>query len=848
MVTSYRVFLVLGVLLPALFGFQPGTRAQQKPVLETSDFGRWETPARGAILSPDGEWLAYPITRSNRENELRIASARTDTKTTAAFGEDAAFSADSRWLAYSIGLSEEETAKRQAADEPLQRDMGLLELDSMTTEAVDAVAAFEFSDDGAYLAIHRHPPKADPDVRGDDSQAPADPPGADLVVRALESNTDVTFANVAEFAWQDAGTRLAMTIAAEGRMGNGVQLYDAATGAVRALDSGAAVFRGLSWREQDDDLAVLSSRTAVQFQDDTHVVLVWRDLEGSAPQILSYDQNDDPRFPPRTRIVSERALTWSDDGATVFLGVKAWNEPPEPPEDDDDHSSADEADTDVEDESPEVDVWHSRDRRIIPMQRVQKSRDEARSLLAAWHLDESRFVPLGTDLMEQVDLLEGQAHAVAQHTDPYTFETMFGRSWMDLHLIEATTGERTPVVENIRHFHGGSATGRYLLYFQDDHFWTYDVEGGTRTNITESLAASFGNAEFDYPTEQRPSYGVAGWSTKDDWVLIHDKYDVWRVSPDGSGGDNLTNGTADDVRHRYVDLEEAGRRRVPGMPPPRETTTIDLERPMYFSLYGQWTKRHGYGRVSGDGAPVTRLVWLEKNVGRLIKASDADRYAYLTQGFDDSADYFVGGSELADATQVSETNPFQNDFAWGRSELVDYANPAGQHLQGALFYPAQYEPGQQYPMIVYVYELRSQVLHTYATPSERSPYNTSVFTNAGYFVLQPDIVYRDRDPGVSATECVEAAVETVLESGMIDRARVGLVGHSWGGYEASFIPTQTNLFAAAVAGAPLTNFFSMFGTIHWNQGMPESSHFETGQARRTCRTGTTWRRTFATRR
>jgi dipeptidyl aminopeptidase/acylaminoacyl peptidase len=134
-------------------------------------------------------------------------------------------------------------------------------------------------------------------------------------------------------------------------------------------------------------------------------------------------------------------------------------------------------------------------------------------------------------------------------------------------------------------------------------------------------------------------------------------------------------------------------------------------------------------------------------------------------------------------------------------------------------------------MIVYIYERLSQGVHTYVVPSERSSYNTSVFTANGYFVLQPDIVFRPRDPGVSATECVTAAVRKVLESGMVDPKRVGLVGHSWGGYEASFIPTRTRLFAAAVAGAPLTNFFSMFGTVHWNQGMPETEHFETGQAR-----------------
>ena len=89
----------------------------------------------------------------------------------------------------------------------------------------------------------------------------------------------------------------------------------------------------------------------------------------------------------------------------------------------------------------------------------------------------------------------------------------------------------------------------------------------------------------------------------------------------------------------------------------------------------------------------------------------------------------------------------------------------------------------------------------------------------------------DRRPGSSAVECIRPAVQTVVDTGMVNSDRVGLVGHSWGGYEAAYVPTQTDIFAASVSGAALTNFFSMFGTIHWNQGLPESGHFETGQAR-----------------
>lgn len=134
-------------------------------------------------------------------------------------------------------------------------------------------------------------------------------------------------------------------------------------------------------------------------------------------------------------------------------------------------------------------------------------------------------------------------------------------------------------------------------------------------------------------------------------------------------------------------------------------------------------------------------------------------------------------------------------------------------------------------MIVYTYEILSQRVHSYVVPSERSYYNFSVFLNEGYIVLLPDIVYRDRDPGRSAVESVVGAVKVIVDRGMVDPERIGLVGHSWGGYQATYIPTQTDIFAASVAGAPLTNFLSMMGAIHWRPGLPETGHWETGQAR-----------------
>jgi dipeptidyl aminopeptidase/acylaminoacyl peptidase len=123
-------------------------------------------------------------------------------------------------------------------------------------------------------------------------------------------------------------------------------------------------------------------------------------------------------------------------------------------------------------------------------------------------------------------------------------------------------------------------------------------------------------------------------------------------------------------------------------------------------------------------------------------------------------------------------------------------------------------------------------VHRYVAPSDRSYYNTSVFTSQGYFVLQPDIVFRIRQPGWSVVECVTAGVKKVIEMGVVDPERVGIVGHSMGGFNTSFVATHTNgIFAAAVAGAPIADLVSYYGDHHWGSGIAETDHIETGQER-----------------
>jgi len=777
----------------------------QRPAITPADYGKWESLGFGATLSPDGRWLAYAVSRVNEQNELRIRLLAGDSQYVALWGTGAAFSADSRWLAYLVGVSPAERDKLTQEKKPIHTRLVLRDLRGRDTVAVERVASFAFSPDGRSLAMRGYPAEG------------ATAGAADLLVRDLAVGSTATFGNVTGFAWSEAAPLLAFTVTIASGSGNGVHVFDARSGVIRVLDSSTSRYRGLAWRDDADDLAVLRTRTDSAFRDTAHVVLAWRQLAGRAPASLVLDPATTTSFPAGERIAEQRTPTWSDDGAQLHVGLRPREAtpPPSPPPSPSDSTSPSPPPSPAK--PSDVQVWHANDWRSMPMQKAQEQRDLSRTALAAWHLADGGFARIGSDPMETATVLKGGRFATETDREPWRWDGVFGRPWDDIWLVDTRTAERRKAVEKVRYFNGGSTTGRYLIWFEGRDWWVYDVVTGRRTNITNAADDRFVNTEYDYPVEQKPPRSMAGWTTKDAAVLIYDRYDIWSFAPDGSGGKRLTDGARDSVIHRVVRLD-------------RDEPAIDLSRPLYVSLTGEWSKKSGYARLRPGRAP-ERLVFEERSVGRLIRADSAEVYLFTKEDFDDSPDWFAAGPGLAEARQVSETNAFQKDYAWGRSELIEFNSAAGRRSQGILLYPANHDPARRYPMIVYTYEILSPGVHRYTVPTEQSYYNYAVWSAQGYFVLMPDIVYRPRDPGRSAVEAVEPAVRSIIDRGLVDPARVGLVGHSWGGYQAAYIPTQTNLFAAAIAGAPLTNFLSFPGAVHWSPGLPEFEHWETGQAR-----------------
>mgnify|MGYP000876570404 FL=1 len=74
-------------------------------------------------------------------------------------------------------------------------------------------------------------------------------------------------------------------------------------------------------------------------------------------------------------------------------------------------------------------------------------------------------------------------------------------------------------------------------------------------------------------------------------------------------------------------------------------------------------------------------------------------------------------------------------------------------------------------------------------------------------------------------------VHKILSMGFVDKDRMGIQGQSWGGYQVAYMVTETNMFRAAGAGAPVSNMFSAYGGIRWGSGLVRQMQYEHGQSR-----------------
>lgn len=670
-------------------------------------------------------------------------------------------------------------------------------------------------------------------------QTPRRAVGSDLVIRNLADGNETTYADVVEFSIAKDLKQVVYATSVKKDDGNSVMV--AAIGKTDppvTIKAGKARYYRLTWDDKQTRLAFFAEEIVADkspapspASPKPPAIILWERSGGEAKSLVSPETSG---LAKSVRL-TDRTLSFTTDGMKLSLTVV-----PVPP---DAEKPATPAPTVSAADKVDLDLWHWKDELIQPMQRIRANQERNKSYTAAYFLDSKQLRQVGSEEIT-VALPSHGDWAVGTDDRKYRYLTGYGPTLRDSMLVNVRTGEKKPVWNAFAGRVSMSPTNKFAIAFDGKDWWSLAVPNGTKVNLTAKLPVKFFNEDHDTPDEA-PAYGQPQWTFDEKFLLLPDRYDIWKVAADGSSAENLTKiGRELKTRLRLLRIGETVAAETPMGPPSAEPTPpaeSTAETPLGFDLSKPWllaaenlhTRDTGFYRLEPGQKPKL-LVMAARKFGNPVQAKSGDTLLLTASTFSDYGDYYVADKEFKEIKRVTDIQPAVRDFNWGKAELVHYTSLDGKPLSGILVKPENFDSTKKYPMIVYIYERLSQNLHNFTSlpmVTRGQVINPAVYASNGYLVLMPDIAYSTGYPGPSSLKCVLPAIQAVVDRGCVDEAAIGINGQSWGGYQIAYMVTQTNRFKAAVAGAAVTNMTSAYGGIRWGTGLPREFQYERTQSR-----------------
>lgn len=595
-----------------------------------------------------------------------------------------------------------------------------------------------------------------------------------LYVKNIETGKVKRFKNLKEYSLDPTKTKIALV--QEGTENSSVKIIDLATSKPPCIlfESQKQDFQRLQWNESGESLAYYATDKITGL----HTILFHENLKTHSLPI-QLDPSELNHFPIDSDIVLTN-LFISDNGKKVFFDVK----------------------TKVNMKNvSNVKVWHSSDKQLPP-------KEKSGLRWCVWFPDKNKFFQIETAFYENAVLTSDQKHILLLNNDPYLPIYEYEDIYSDVYIMDLHSGTRKKIIEKQLTAHKQiivSSQTDQIAYLKNYEWWVYNLTKKTHTCVTKNLPISFKNIFNDYAVNHT-SYGFGGW-TSTGQLLVYDRFDIWLISPNGKNRRKITNGRTTGVQHRMYEVFGGANREsffgftAASYDPAEGLLVKTLNTKTLGEGFGIWTPEAGYQQIVQKDRKIFSIKKIKKN----------NSYQFIESSFDVSPRLMLieedGGQK-----QIAQANEQQKRFYWGKSELIHYVGPNDEKLKGALFYPANFQKGKSYPMIVNIYERMSWTLHDYFPPSLENfmGVNRTNFTSDGYFVLLPDITYTLNNPGNSALECVLAAVDETIKKVAIDEDNIGLTGHSFGGFETAYIVSQTDRFKTAMAGSGVMDLLSSY--------------------------------------
>ncbi|KQC02046.1 S9 family peptidase [Pedobacter sp. Hv1] len=736
----------------------------QKKELQSSEYNLWGE-AHLDKISPDEEWASYKMTYENGNDTLFVRNIQNNKTYIFAGGDNASFTKNGSFICQ-IG-----------------EEIAILNLKTGKKETISMAKQFTYCEQTDQLIML---------MPGNQKN--------NLIIRSLIGDSYKKIGDVTNFLVSPNGHQLVFSTFINNKSAlsliNLKHLNDTKNLVIDSVD----YFTGLTWNKDGRSFIFLSQATDKTITAISYYIL-------GQDKLYQINPKSAPNFPINATIVYEtfNRISISDDLQRVFFYFQT------------------EVDNPKKKQISKVEIWNTNDKRTFKQQQ-REGNFQTQPKMALWLPLSNQISPITSNELPKVTLNGNLENAILSNPEEYEPQFKNDGGTRDFYVMNFKTFEKNILLKNQPYIRGTlnpSPSGKYFAYFKDNNWWVYNFSTKHHTNITANIEVKFtGKVRSLIPEFV---YGNPGWSIADKEILLYDQYDVWAITPDGASCKRLTRGREAGISYRIANVPNKTGQSYTYDGPLIET--FDMTKILFLRAKGEDGKTGYYKWSSNSGEKP--IVYGDSYVDELNYSLKMGRIFFREQRFDLSP-RLMSTSTSIKPIAFFKSNLQQEKYFWSKSELIEYNNSQGQKLKGVLIYPANYDPLKKYPMIVNIYEIQSNELHIYVKPTYRNEggFNSNIFTSQGYFVFLPDISLEKGSPGLSAADCVISATKKIIEKGLVNPIKIGLIGHSFGGYETAFIITQTQLFATAIASGAITDLNSFYHTLGQRSGRPDMWRFE----------------------
>src|SRR5690554_223058 len=468
-----------------------------------------------------------------------------------------------------------------------------------------------------------------------------------------------------------------------------------------------------------------------------------------------------------------------------------------------------------------IQVWKTSDKWIYPRREVNNLLSP-KPKLWLWNYRENKVCQITDSLLSEV--IKVNDDLILKY-DKQAYEPQFEYvPHVDFYLHNVNTGHSQVFLKKQKlNEVFVDPEGKYIVFFKDQNWWAYNIYFQKTINLSHDLDVSFFDLNNDNDSKKIPFSKRIKWIEEENAILVCDEFDVWMLGLDGKIKNRLTQGREiNRSYHFFVDF--LNQKKI-------NQNTVNLKNGFLLKTtdenrntgYFLWKSKEELKKLAFGPFLVDVIKWDE----------NMRYFTFRIESYNMPPKIILYNRTNDTITTMVKSNSNQTLKNWGEVVTMPFTLSTGEKSKVSLIYPVNYDSSKKYPMIVDVYEKQTKRIHEFFPISWYSSigFNPAHYALDGYFVLMPDITYEIGNVGLSANQYVNESIDFILQKENIDENRIGIIGHSFGGYETAFIVTQTNRFAAAVAGAAVTDMPTFYHTINWISGQEEMFRFENYQMR-----------------